>query len=759
MLMDKGSRLSPWDRPSGLGDNLRASRATGQNKKLQILPSDGARAATQSKKGFTRTARSGDKRRAMDLLHGSLGRKSLFGLPVALLLMTAATLAAEGETPAPADAMRAATERATARVKPSLVRIAAVMVQYRDGREVKAEGSGSGFIISPEGYVVTNHHVAGNATRLVCVLPDNEEIEATLVGTDPLSDIAVLKLDTSHRKEFPAVEWGDSSAVAVGDTVLAMGSPLALSHAVTRGVVSSTKLTIPTMLRRRGPVLELDGEDVGALVRWIGHDAQIYPGNSGGPLVDLQGKVIGVNELSFGLGGAIPSDLAREVVRQIIECGRVSRAWLGIELQPLLKSSRTLRGALISSVLPDSPAERAGLRPNDVLLKIDGIEVNARFEEEIPLLNQQISAIAIGKEIETLIARDGKELILRLRAVEREPARPKQQELKAWGLTARNISFQVATEMKLKDRSGVLVTSVRPGGPSGESKPSLESGDVIRAVGDQPVRSLEELVLLTDKLTAGKTAPTPVIVQFDRKSEKFLTVVKLGPRDVNAPGAETRKAWLPIAVQVITRELAQQLGAATLTGVRVTQVYPGGSAQVAGVRVGDLIVALDGEPIAASVPGDEEVFTTLIRRRRIGDKAELQILRGNESLKLTVELERAPQLEREMRRFQDPQFEFSARDIGFFDRVREKLSDDITGALVTDVADGGWAALGDLRAGDIIQAVNGKTIADVRELEKTMKAVGDAKPKFAVLRVLRGVRTKFLELQPNWNQNPKEQAQ
>jgi serine protease Do len=307
--------------------------------------------------------------------------------------------------------------------------------------------------------------------------------------------------------------------------------------------------------------------------------------------------------------------------------------------------------------------------------------------------------------------------------------------------------------MKLKDRSGVLVTSVRPGGPCGESKPSIESGDIIKAVGDQPVHSIEELVTLTDKLTEGKTTPTPVIVQFDRKTEQFVTVVKVGPREFNDPGAEARKAWLPIAVQVITREMAQQWGAATLTGVRVTQVYPRSTAEAAGVRVGDLIVALDGEPIAASVPGDEEVFTTLIRRRKIGDKAELQIWRGRESLKLLVELTRAPRLEREMRRFQDNQFEFSARDIGFFDRVREKLPEETSGALVTDVTDGGWAALGDLKTGDIIQAVNGATIADVRELEQKMKTIADAKPKFAVLRVLRGVHTKYLELQPNWNRH------
>ena len=248
---------------------------------------------------------------------------------VCLLILPWVTVAEEVLDP-----QRPAMEKAIARVQPALVRIQVVWVDYAQGREVKHEASGSGFIVKKQGFVVTNHHVAGRATRAVCVFSNNEEIEATLVGTDPLTDIAVLKLDNARHPEFPTVAWGDSAGIAVGDTVLALGSPLALSQSVTRGIVSNSKMTMPAMFRRFGS-FEMEGEDVGSLVRWIAHDAAIFPGNSGGPLVNLAGAVIGVNEISLGLGGAIPSNLARDVAEQIIAYGRVQRSWLGLEIQPL----------------------------------------------------------------------------------------------------------------------------------------------------------------------------------------------------------------------------------------------------------------------------------------------------------------------------------------------------------------------------------------------------------------------------------------
>ena len=174
------------------------------------------------------------------------------------------------------------------------MRIDVVFEEGDGGRMQKMRASGSGAIISEEGYVLTNHHVAGRATRVVCRLSNREELDATVVGSDPLSDLCVLKLDLSGRRtkdRLPVARFGSSDLLKVGDVVLAMGSPAGLSQSVTKGIVSNTAMILPS---RRGSMTQ-DGERVGELVRWVGHDAVIYPGNSGGPLVNLQGEIVGVN--------------------------------------------------------------------------------------------------------------------------------------------------------------------------------------------------------------------------------------------------------------------------------------------------------------------------------------------------------------------------------------------------------------------------------------------------------------------------------
>jgi serine protease Do len=669
---------------------------------------------------------------------------SIFAWPAIVMAVLCASASAAASSNL--DPIRPATEQAIARIKPALVRIHVVSVAYSQGREVKQESSGSGFIIRSDGYVVTNHHVAGRATRLVCVFADNEEIEATLVGTDPLTDIAVLKLANPGGRVFPVVEWGDSAAVRVGDTVLAMGSPLALSQSVTRGIVSNAKMTLPDMLRRGGG-FSLEGEDVGSLVRWIAHDAPIYPGNSGGPLADLAGRIIGVNEISLGLSGAIPSDIARDVAEQIIVDGRVTRSWFGFEVQPLLKGSGASRGVLLSGVMQGSPAEAAGFKRGDILLQLAGEDITVRFTEELPLLNLLMTSIPVGKEVPAVVMRGGKELRLKVRAAEREPPVFRQREFKEWGFTGKDISFMAAKEQRLETRDGVLVSSTRPGGPSGEAKPGIQSGDIIETVAGKPVASVADLAAVTSGLVAGKSRPVPVVVGFRRREERLLTVVKVGIRDIADPSTEAQKAWFPAGVQVLTRDLAEQLGAAGATGVRITRTY---ADTPAGFRVGDLITAIDGEKIPASQPGDEEVFANILRRRRVGDRPEFTVLRGDQTLKLTGALASAPRAEREMRRFEDPHFEFTARDISFLDRTRNRLPEDARGALVSEVKDGGWAALGELQANDIIETVAGKPITDVAELEAAMRQLAANKADYVVLSVRRGIRVRYLELEPSW---------
>jgi serine protease Do len=669
-------------------------------------------------------------------------------LALGLLLISAAapTGAAERSTPS---ALRSQIDSAIARVKPALVRIRVVSTDYSDGREVKLQEVGSGAIISREGYLITNHHVAGHAARMFCTMWNREEIEAELVGTDPLTDISILKLKPDHPVEFKYAGFGDSSKIQVGEYVLAMGSPMALSQSVTLGIISNTEMTMPRFWGSRGR-FRLDGEDVGSLVRWIGHDAAIYGGNSGGPLVDLHGKIVGINEISYGLSGAIPGNLAQRVAKEIMAKGRVRRSWLGLDAQPLFKRSQDQHGVLIGGVIPDSPAQKAGFKPGDLLLRLGGTATDVRFDEQMPDLMWQLASLTIGREVTAVVKRDGKELSLQVVPIEREDAFPNQQELKAWGLTVRDFSSLLAEEMKRPSLDGVLVTSVRPGGPAGSAKPALQPRDVIVEVNHQPVKNTQELIALTRTLTQGKTEPVPAMATFERKAARYLAVVRIGLDELKDPGLEVTKAWLPVETQVISREIAKQLGQPALKGFYITRVYPATTAAKAGLKPGDFITAVDGAKLSASDSEYEDELSSLIRQYDVGKTVELTILRDQAVLKVPVELVRSPRLQREMRKYRNDDFEFTAREVSFFDAVEEQLPSNQQGVLVESVTAGSWAELGTLSAGDLILEVDGRLVGDLDALRRELERVAAAKEKVVVIKVLRGIHTSYLEIEPNW---------
>ena len=642
-------------------------------------------------------------------------------------------------TPVPAAAQsgdRSAIEHAIGSVYPSLVRISVVVADYRDGREVHVEGSGSGTIISADGYVVTNHHVAGRARRIICTLSDRQEIPADLVGTDPLSDITVLKLRPATPRTFPVARFGDSSKLRRGDAVLAMGSPRALSQSVTVGVASNTEMTMPGRSS-----LDLDGEDVGSIVRWIGHDAAIYPGNSGGPLVNLAGEIIGVNEISLGLSGAIPGNLARQVADALIKEGRVRRSWTGFEIQPRVPTEPA-PGALVSWVAGGSPAAAAGLRAGDVLLRVNDTAVDVQFPEQVPLVNQVLFGLRTDRPSRFAMRRAGKPLEVLLVPVERPAALSTPRELREWGFMASTLTPFEARDLGRKTADGVRVVSVRPGGPVEQARPPLLRDDVVVEVEGRPVTSVEDL-----DTYAGTVPKGGLLVTFERGGERRLTVVDVGKgRADDTPPAEARKAWIPIAVQVLTPPLAERLGLAGKTGVRVTQLLD----SAVPLQVGDIILAVDGQAVRASAPTDEEVFFAAIRRMAIGGTAELSVSRNGETLTMPVKLTTSPALAREMRRYEDEDFGFRARDLADADRRDPRLDQSTNGVLVDSVTQGSWASLGRLAGGDVIEAIDGRPVANVDDLAAHLKAIKSTRPSSVVLLVRRGVRTLFVDLEPAW---------
>ncbi|HOX06049.1 MAG TPA: PDZ domain-containing protein [Planctomycetota bacterium] len=648
-----------------------------------------------------------------------------------------------------AEASQVQVDAAVAKVFPALIRIYVVGKYYDGGREQKSQSSGSGAIITPDGYAVTNHHVVGKARNIRVTLANRDEAEATLVGSDPLADIAVIKLKPETMrtpvKQFPCAQFGDSARLKVGDVVLAMGSPGALSQSVTQGIVSNTELILPW------GGANLDGEPVGSLVRWIAHDAAIIGGNSGGPLVDLSGRIVGINEIGVAsLGGAIPANLAKRVADELIRTGDVRRSSIGAEVRPLLRGSKLDRGVLVNAVAEGSPAAKAGLKSGDVITAFDGKPVQVRWAEELPEFNRLVLETPVGKEVAVEYLRAGKAGNLKLTTAARGKARGEDEEVRSWGATFRDLTEIAARELKRPATDGVMVTSVRPGGPSGQAKPQLVPGDLIVRVGERDVKDLEELKKASAQLTAGKTEPVLTVVAFERGTERLLTAIRIGPAEDDSRSPEVRKAWFPAAVQVFTRNLAEAMNLKGTRGVLVTQMFPGSAAEKAGFQLGDVITHVDGSPVEASQPEDDGIFPAMIRRYKIGAEAEMTVVRAGKPVKLKIELPAAPVPVAEMKRYRDEVFEFTGRDVAFNDRARNKWEESQAGVFVEAVEQAGWGALAGMRVGDLLLEIDGQPVADVAALEKIMKALRATKPASVTFFVKRGVHGMYLELEPDW---------
>jgi S1-C subfamily serine protease len=309
---------------------------------------------------------------------------------------------------------------------------------------------------------------------------------------------------------------------------------------------------------------------------------------------------------------------------------------------------------------------------------------------------------------------------------------------------------------RLESTRGAMIDSLRPSGPAKADKTPLNPGDIIRRVNDEEIDSVEKLVSVTDKLLKDKDEKVAVLVQFKRGQQDFAGVFRIGASEPQDPPARLKKPWTAMSTQVLLSEMADLMKLTGTRGVRVTEVYPRQSAEKAGVLVGDLIVAVDGNKIDAYRPEDSDLFDSMIRKYSVGAEVELSVIRNGETRKLKMALEAAPNKLENVKRSEDKDFEFTARDMVFEDRNRLKLSDDFQGVFLEQVQQAGWASLGGLEANDVVISINNAPVPDVETLKKILADAKKNHPRRLVFFVRRGILTFYNEIEPDWNNNPGE---
>ena len=375
---------------------------------------------------------------------------------------------------------------------------------FDEGPRHPIRAGGSGFILNANGYIVTNNHVVENAADIQVKLGDGRELPAKVVGRDPKTDLALLKVEATG---LPVLPLGDSTALQVGEPVMAIGNPFGLEQTVTTGIVSATGRVIGS----------------GPYDNFIQTDASINPGNSGGPLINARGEVIGINTAIFsrtggsvGIGFAVPSSLAKTVLTQLADHGKVERGWLGVSIQPLTQElAKSFKrgdssGALVSSVTEGSPADRAGMKAGDVIVEFNGKKVAKATD--LPGL---VADVPVGKDVPMVVMREGRELRLNAnigRLQDESPAKLAETEGKGkLGLSVQPLTPPMARELGLKVKEGVLVREVVEGGRAAEA--GIRAGDVIVEINRQPVRTVEDLTTRVDK--QAKNEPMVLLVNRD----------------------------------------------------------------------------------------------------------------------------------------------------------------------------------------------------------------------------------------------------
>jgi serine protease Do len=380
-------------------------------------------------------------------------------------------------------------------------------------RKMKQQSLGSGFIVDKEGYILTNNHVVENAQEIKVKLSDGREFKAKVVGRDPRTDLALIKI-TSIFESLPVIAMGDSDAIRVGDWVMAVGNPFGLGQTVTQGIISATGRVIGS-----GPYDD-----------FLQTDAPINPGNSGGPLVNMKGEVIGIDTAIIsggqGLGFAIPSNMAKSVMKQLREKGKVERGWLGVVIQsvtPDLAKSFGLKephGALVSEVTQGGPAEKGGIHRGDIIITYDG--KNVKTANDLPIM---VAETPVGKTVNVTVLRDGKEVDANVKIEELTEQRMAAQSgtpTRSYGMTVGDLTPDLSRHMGLTEKSGVVVESVEPGSLADQA--GILAGDLIKEANHKAVANVREYNAAISGVPSGQ----PLLLLIKRGNQSLYVTMEAG---------------------------------------------------------------------------------------------------------------------------------------------------------------------------------------------------------------------------------------
>jgi serine protease Do len=410
----------------------------------------------------------------------------------------------------------------------SVVRIDVRELDFEDGARRIDASIGSGVILSQDGLVLTNAHVAGpKAVEISVTLSNLERVGARLVGWDHWTDLALIRINMDEVKRrgltFKHAEFGDSDKLFVGETVYAVGTPHGLTRTVTRGIISNNN-------RYFEDTEGVDGYETGTFNTWLQTDAAINPGNSGGPLVTEDGKVVGITSRAYlganNLGFAIPSSTAKRVVADLVRSGSITRSYVGIvpkALQDLegFYDLASNTGVLVDSVEAGSPASDAGLKAGDILLTIAGKKVDGRFPEQLPPIQNMIASQPVGTALPLTFKRAGTELSATLTTARLESRVGEEWVSEAWGLALRKVSRAFARENQLPGDTGAIVIGVQRGFPAEVA--GFQRGDVITKIDQAPVTSLDVARSADAAFTA---SPRPTLFEIQRERRVSLVVLK-----------------------------------------------------------------------------------------------------------------------------------------------------------------------------------------------------------------------------------------